>query len=999
MPADTRVGAALAVATPDLLAALTRTRPDDPGAERLGGKLRRYLIRMKTRPTPYGLFAGVGLVEFGAVTDLRLGAGEPRTRTRPDMGWLADLVGALESDIAVRRRLRFFANPSVLVRAGHVFLAEAAPHGTGRPGEPVTLRATGVVRRVLELARTPIPHDQLVAELLSASGATVEKVEALIAELWKHTVLLSDLRPPLTCPDPAQHIRRRLAEVPAAGPAMDGLERLRASLERWDALPLGDRLAAWPDLVEQVGAVHPLRRSPSPLQVDMALALEGRQVHAAVAQAAASAGELLLRLSPCPRGLPHIEAYRRAFEARYGPDREVALLELLDPYFGLGPPSPGKGGAGPDGPARRDRELRRLALRAQRDRRLVVELDDRLLERLETWSPGGGDGAPVSLDVSVFAVARSAAALDAGDFQVVVGPNVGAEAAGRGTGRFGELLGGEGVAALSRAASAEAARMPDRCWSEVVYPPRHARSANVAVRPAIRAYEIVVGATPGVPWERVIPLDELVVGVREGRLRVRWPAMGTEVAVAAGHMLDVTRAPDVVRFLFEAAGDGRAQLSPFDWGSARTFPFLPRVQRGRVVLSLARWRVETGDHPEALPADRLEAFGAGLDDWRSGWSVPRHVYLAAADHRLLLDLEDPDCVGLLREEVRRLPPDADLVLQEALPGPAEAWLPGCFGHHIVELVVPVVLRPRPGRAGGNARRPAVGSSRRPAVTTASRLRAPGSDWLYLKLYGPTPLEDELIADPVRSFAGFALSSGLADAWFFVRYADPDPHLRIRFHGDPSALVGPLLGELCRWAGELVAEGSCLRFGFETYDREIERYGGPRGMLLSEAVFAADSVAVSELLRVEPGSAPARDRLTLAIVTIDDLLGALGLSEEERLAWYRRHAPLAAEDGRDYRERQAGLRRLLGRAGGPGGLGAGVEQILADRRAALERIVAELAAAERAGALDLPVAGICRSYVHLHCNRLCGPATPTEARALALLRRTREALDRGAPTPV
>ena len=672
-PADARVGAALAVASPDLLAALTRARPDDPAAERLAGKLRRYLIRMTTRPTPYGLFAGVGLVEFGSVTDLRLGAGEPRTRTRPDMGWLGDLVSALESDVAVRRGLRLFANPSVLVRAGHVFLAEAAPHGTGRPGEPVTLRATEVVRRVLALARTPIPHDQLVAELVSASGATVAKVEALLAELWKHTVLLSDLRPPLTCPDPARHVRRRLAEVPAARRAMDGLERLRGSLERWDALPLEDRLAAWPDLVEQVGAVHPLRRSASPLQVDMALTLEGRRVHAAVARAAASAGELLLRLSPRPRGLAHIEAYRRAFEARYGLDREVALLELLDPHFGLGPPSPGKGG--PDGMARRDRELRRLALRAQRDRCLVVELYYRLLERLETWSPGGAHSAPASLDISVFAAARSAAALDAGDFQVVVGPNVGAEAAGRGTGRFGELLGGEGVAALSRAARAEAARMPDRCWSEVVYPPRHARSANVAVRPAIRAYEIVVGATPGVPWERVVPLDELVVDIREGRLRVRWPAMGAEVAVAAGHMLDVTRAPEVVRFLFEAAGDGRAQLAR----SIGIGPHLP-------LPSACSARTGGAEPGPAASRDRRPSRGAPSRPSRAVRRRPRRlaVPVVGAPSRLPRRGRPPAAARSRGARPRRAPPRGGPPApprcrpraQEALPGPAEAWLPG-----------------------------------------------------------------------------------------------------------------------------------------------------------------------------------------------------------------------------------------------------------------------------------------------------------------------------------
>jgi hypothetical protein len=63
LPDDPRVQAAIGVASADLAAALARTRPGDPKAPRVRRKLLRYLIRMRARPTPYGLFAGVALVE------------------------------------------------------------------------------------------------------------------------------------------------------------------------------------------------------------------------------------------------------------------------------------------------------------------------------------------------------------------------------------------------------------------------------------------------------------------------------------------------------------------------------------------------------------------------------------------------------------------------------------------------------------------------------------------------------------------------------------------------------------------------------------------------------------------------------------------------------------------------------------------------------------------------------------------------------------------------
>jgi thiopeptide-type bacteriocin biosynthesis protein len=984
MPADAIVRAALAIGSPDLFEALGRVRAGDRRAPRLHSKLRRYLVRMATRPTPYGLFAGVGLVSWDSATDLRLGAAQPRTRTRPDMQWLLALVAKLEGEIAVRRCLGFAANPTALVRAGRLYLA--APDGPTGAGESVSLRATQAVRRTLELTRTPVAYERLAGALLSVPGATGEKVDAMIEELRRHGVLVSDLRPPLTCSNPARYVHDRLATVSAAvspaAAAAAGLERLLVALEEWDALALAQRIGRWPGLVDTASSVHSGNPASSPLQLDLALPLEGRRMHRAVALEAAGACELLLRLSPAPDGPPHLDEYRRRFVERYGAASAVPLLELLSPEFGLGPPPP-EGFPNSAARDRRRQALEELALAAIRDRRLIVELDDETLSRLETWSPAAAT-APVSLDLSVLVAASSAASVDDGDFHLIVAPSVGADGAGRVAGRFADLLGDDAIRALSRAARMDAARVPGSLHVEIVYAPRDARSANIAVRPATRSHEIVLGAMPGGPWERVVPLDELVVSVAEGRFHVRWPGADADLIVVQGHMLSPLLAPDLARFLLDVAADGRVQLGPFDWGPAASYPFLPRVQRGRIVLAPARWRVARGDMPP-LPAS---ASSERLAAWRARWSVPRHAYLVDLDNRLLLDLEDPHDAELLANELRGLPEDGFLLLQEPLPGPADAWLPGPAGEHMLELVVPLVLRPDlPAEAPA-----AVVATRAPA---AIRLRPPGSDWLYLKLYCPPALQDELIAGPLRTLAQFTISAALADAWFFMRYADPDPHLRIRFHGDPKTLLGPLLDQLATWAAELVADGACPRFSFDTYEREVSRYGGEHGIVLAEAIFAADSEAVAELLKLERAHREPLDRLSTLILGVDDLLAALGLTDIERLRFYRARAILSKEDGRVYRERSAELRRLLGR---PAALadsprGAAIRRILDARGDRLRPIAAELDALERTGGRRPSKCERCGSYVHLHCNRLLIGGSPLEARALQLLARTREGLSR------
>jgi thiopeptide-type bacteriocin biosynthesis protein len=663
----------------------------------------------------------------------------------------------------------------------------------------------------------------------------------------------------------------------------------------------------------------------------------------------------------------------------------------LDPNFGLGAPSAyfhgAPAGGDPAKAAIRQQTLYELAITALRERQLIVELDEKMLDLLASWTPSQST-APQSLDLSIFVIASAAKDVDDGRFQIVVGPNLGASAAGRNLGRFVDLLGHQAEAALHGIGRAEAAQSPDGLRAEIVYLPHRLRSANVAIRPHPRSYEIVLGTTPGRDPDRVIPLDELVVGVRSGRFYVRWPARRAEVFGCAGHMLNNMQAPDVCRFLDDLRRDGQAQFGLFDWGSAAGLPVLPRVQVGRIVLSPARWRIDAQSRAE-LGSDSPAAFQTGLRAWRTRWQVPRYVYLSFGDNRLLLDLEDQAQADELRAEVRRLAGGGQMFLQEALPAPEHAWVCGPGGHFITELVVTLILRAEESPIDTPTDVPLPV----PVVSVADRLRPPGSDWLFVKLYCPRAFEDDLLTGPVAELCQQALAMGAADDWFFIRYADPDSHLRLRFHGNSNRLTEELFRHICAWANGPLKDELCTRMGFDTYDRELERFGGAAGMAVAEAIFAADSRAVIEMLRLSRGGVLEIDKTTLAVLSIDDLLASFGLSEVERVGWCRDIVMSRSAGSQEFRRRKDILRRLLGDPeyirSEPGG--DALSRILAARKGELTRIGRQLDLLATAQELTQPKNALLRSYVHLHSNRLLGVDRSAEEQALALLGRARYAL--------
>jgi thiopeptide-type bacteriocin biosynthesis protein len=163
---------------------------------------------------------------------------------------------------------------------------------------------------------------------------------------------------------------------------------------------------------------------------------------------------------------------------------------------------------------------------------------------------------------------------------------------------------------------------------------------------------------------------------------------------------------------------------------------------------------------------------------------------------------------------------------------------------------------------------------------------PGSEWLYAKLYTGPGIADRLLVDTIRPLVSTAVACGAADGWFFIRYTDPDPHVRLRLHGDPLRLTGELLPRLADSLAPLVEDGRVARRQLDTYVREVERDGGAQGIVLAEQLFCLDSECVLAMLDSTPGDEGLAWRWKLATCGVDRLLDALGLDLNDKCDWAR-----------------------------------------------------------------------------------------------------------------
>lgn len=1003
----TDVRLALEIASPSLVeemerSAISQSMPRSERADvRRDRAIRSYIGRMRHRATPFGLFAGVALVGWGQLTDLSLTHGTISPSAQPDRAWLGEVIRLLEEDQRLRRRLRWIANPAVIEQDGRLHLIEQASGPLPRSG--ISIKAVPPVLELMASSREPTPYQTLVEIITGGSQAALPSAHHLIDELCRQSFLLCELETALHDPAPLSALLRLLEHPGVAEEASSFAASLRhhaSCLMAFESAPTtlsyrratsSARCVMPPHL--RVNADAPLTvRESSDLQIDGVWDLGGGTVHHAVAAAAAEAAELLLRFTPMPYGPGHLNAWHSEFVRRYGANTVVQVPLVLDPILGIGAPtqrSHGIGGQAPIQPPQsnkwgdRSALLRRIALNAMRDGCNVVELDDCLVEGLTTWKPTDGL-APEDVDVIVGIASDSPTTLDRGEFLCVVTSAVGAPGAGKVAGRFAHLLGSPASAASNETKGLKDPTAERR--AEVLFRPSADRLLNVVRRSNSTGWAIPVGTAPPASFqERVIRPADIFVWSDGDRLRLI-TRDGRGLTPVATHLLNWSLIPELARFLLEVPRDGGPLLSRFYWGGAASLPLLPRLQRGKIVLSPARWFCDQGEVKSKKD----------FHQWRDRWAPPSECYLVEGENRLLIDLDDDGDQELVLDRlIRRRRP---VRLDEAIPGPRDAWLPGPDGERLAEFAVPLRRR-QTGPSVEIASQPAVSGQRR-FWTQQDRLALNGAqnaEWHFLKLYLPKEAIDETLVHEVAPLLHQIEAESLADLWFFIRYEDPAPHLRLRWRPREGAAKS-LAQAALSWASDLCRSGHVARFAFDRYEREVARYGGAEGIDIAERIFDADSKLVLALLQLQSRRSNAAegkslglfaDRTALAALTTDRLVASLGVTGAERASFYKKMSGLQNSSkaaGQEYRSRQSHLRAVISRNGSD----SEVDGLIDARSAVVAEAVARLLRVR--SPLTQPFDAIRYSFVHMHLNRLLGPNRSFEQLIFGLLERTSRSLE-------
>lgn len=876
---------AIYVASPELFQEFQKWEEgcltNEKDVSKLTASLYKYYVRMCTRCTPYGLFAGSVLGNISEKsTEISFDEFQKyHKHSRLDMNYVAELTEYIANLPIVKSQLKYYLNSS-LYKVGNTYrYAQHRLKNKHRSYFLTSINTSKYIEKIVQNAQNGVLLSELTDSLVDRNVNQVTAI-SFVEKLIRNQVLVSQLEPTVTGDEFFKVLMNRLKSIPEAS---DIVEKLNIIQELLDKESGG--LFRYKAIKIVIDENFKTTSSKDLVQTDLFFKTTQNNLSNTVAQRLTEQLQSLLKLR---RKFEHanLESFQKAFSERYE-EQEVSLLNALDSEGGIGYGKLQKG-RGANLPLvdnviidRKENDNKKIKWNAISD--LVLKKYEEAIskknnsvtltqadidsvtekDKSETW------GLPASSYLFGTLISDNPSKMDAGDFKFYVkafsGPSSGNLLA-----RFchGDKQLTEKV---RQSLQREQVEYQDTILAEVVHLPE-SRVGNILMRPTLREYEIPYLGHSSVEKDKQIDLDDLMVSVQYGKIKLRSKRLNKYVIPRLTTAHNYARGLSIYKFLCDLQFQNINMDIYWNWGVMESKPFLPRVEFKNMILSPAKWNVKKQVSFSKNANGTL--IDSSIKAIISEQNLPQICLIAEGDNELLVDFETNIGRKIFYEKLSQ----TDAILHEFLSNPNDCYIENEGKKFCNEVIIPINYTKNKIDSVTNQ---VDEINTQNKVIQVQRTFAVGSEWLYVKLYGGVKSLDKILSDDILPLTNELLEEGIIEKWFFIRYEDTDKHLRIRFyHANKPDFIGTVLSRLHEVLKNYLDEGIIFKIQADTYQREIERYGNET-MGLSESVFFHDSKAIASILSLIEGDEGERFRWLFGLRSVDMVLSDFGYNVEAK----------------------------------------------------------------------------------------------------------------------
>jgi hypothetical protein len=622
--------------------------------------LLKYITRMSSRCTPFGIFSGCCIGNFTDFTSVNIGADNMhRTSTRLDMELIVAIIRQLEKNEEIKELLQYSVNSSVYSIGDQYRYVDYYYKGKERIHVLSSIVANDSLAELLKITSGNKKYDRLKEAFLELGDE--EEVKEYLSEVINCKLLISELDIGSTGNQLLPETILKLESSGYKGGWLPLLEEVNKQLTDIDVQPIGRTLEDYETIISRLSANN-IDGHKYLFQSDLSISTNECSIDKIYQAKVLEGISVLNRLNHASHG-NNLNAFISEFYARYE-EEEIPLSEALDTDIGIGFSSGDKGKRQDINEWLEDVEFKKKKMIITTVP--VSDVDRYLMEKYESWClhkhPDGvilrdeelGSFPENWNDVpnTIFAITEILNVIDKGSAPLLSISFAGGTSGATILGRFCHL--DEEIDAFAREIIAVEDKLAEGyVLAEISHMPQD-RVGNILLRPRLRKYEIPYLSNSSVSEEYKIPVTDLMVSVRNGvELRIRSKRLNKYVIprLTSSHNY-ATNALPMYYFLGAVQSQHLRNSFKFQWGDLLTNKVqLPRVTYKDIVLAPARWNVNYSSLISLMSKNQCAASEA-VAILRNSLSFPDRVVISHGDNKLMIDFNSMWSVKVFVSELK-----------------------------------------------------------------------------------------------------------------------------------------------------------------------------------------------------------------------------------------------------------------------------------------------------------------------------------------------------------
>ncbi|PCK17432.1 hypothetical protein CEY02_19985 [Bacillus pumilus] len=832
---------------------------------------------MFSRPTPFSTFSSVGVGEFNKLssTTMSIDPQKVQYKIRVSHDWIYKLVSMIENDLLKKINLK--KNNMIMKISDKLHLSYFTEGASKENGiiEDIALTDNKFLSYLLSKFEngTKVSDFLKVFKRESSNDISEGKLLSYISDLMKKDFLISELRFSNSIEDPLNFLLEKLRELgESEGYYYSKLEKIIKELELLNKGDLNENKLDYleeilKEIVEAKDYIHIDSFYPDPVSLNSSIEKDIQDL-----------SDTMIKFSNITKkNMDHLDYYLSKFTDYYGVYNAISVKDLLEDKSELGPPPTYSNPLGlldydynNQRKNEQDSFLKGLLYKALVNGKPEIDISKYLEESFKSVN----NIPPTSMDLYFSIYAETKKHYENNDYLIYPSGNVASSFAGRTFGRFLDLFPSVQSEIQQEIFDKENKLQLKESLLSISIQPLKGKASNVMNVSNKYQYELSISSSSN-PLKDSMQINDIFI-YSDGENFHLWSKSRDELLFPMkSHMVNYQFGmPNIYRFLLEISEFKRGPVAPFNWGEYEGFPYLPRIRSGKVILQEEMWNISIKKERK-LDQKNLDEL---ISEFFKKYKVSRYIKIIDFDNYIFIDTHSKTMMELFSNQLKKKETLQFIAANELLK---ESIISDGENQFANEFICSSFYE--------GARKKEVSAQSIAYYSKDNRYKDLGNEWIYLKLYHPRGYENKILKKIKNQF------QEMNSSFYFIRYADPYPHIRIRIRIEEDEDLTVLLNNLNEFVGNLREEKLLTNSTYDTYIQEKERYGGHSLIKDAEDLFCNNSLLNLELLRLIKSD---NNNLEYIAVSTLTLLLKYFLEDMDGFKWLEE---IMIEDKKHYKE--------------------------------------------------------------------------------------------------